>query len=109
MLKGEGGQPHPSSGHHPVPAKPGLHAGIRAVIDKHGETGRMSVHFRADESGRILPTHAEAVLDVIEEYNVSVPVANMTGQDDNNDTETTIQDEVWHCSGLRLDWPQEAA
>lgn len=36
----------------------------------------MSVHFRADESGRVLPTHAEAVLEVTEEYTVKVPVAS---------------------------------
>lgn len=36
----------------------------------------MSVHFRADESGRIIPTSAEAAVDVTEEYTVKVPVSS---------------------------------
>ncbi|KAK9813694.1 hypothetical protein WJX73_003926 [Symbiochloris irregularis] len=50
-------------------------SGIKAVVAKHKETGKMSVHFRADESGLVKPTHAEAVLEVTEEYTVKVPVA----------------------------------
>lgn len=49
--------------------------GIKAVIAKHNQTGKMSVHFKADESGRVTPSHAEAVLEVTEEYTVKVPVA----------------------------------
>ena len=57
------------------------------MVDKHGETGRMSVHFRADESGRVVPSHAEAVLDVVEEYTVQVPVAAAEEQGSNETSE----------------------
>lgn len=39
---------------------------------KHGETGKLNLHFRADASGLMHVDKAEAVLDVMEEYTVKV-------------------------------------
>ena len=61
---------------------------------KHGETGRLSVHFRADDSGRLTPSHAEAVVDVLEEYTVKVPVASKAGGDGGNVTVPAEAEEV---------------
>lgn len=79
------------NGHEIIPTR--CCAGIKSVIDKHGETGRMSVHFRADESGRLLLTHAESVLDLTEEYTVKLPVAAKPSTTSPNDT-AGIEEEV---------------
>ena len=47
--------------------------GIKAVLDKHKEA-KLSVHFRADISGLLIPESADASAEVTEEYEVQVPV-----------------------------------
>ena len=37
---------------------------------KHGETGKMGVHFRADSSGILALDKAEAVINTTEQYTV---------------------------------------
>ena len=50
-------------------------AGIKAVLDKHRDA-RLSVHFRADISGLLVPESADATAEVTEEYDVQVPLSS---------------------------------
>ena len=51
-----------------------LRAGIKAVLDKHKQGAKMTVHFRADLSGLLHPESADAAVETVEEYEVKVPV-----------------------------------
>ena len=57
----------------------GVWAGIKAVLDKHQQGAKMTVHFRADLSGLLHPESADAAVEALEEYEVKVPVAGQPG------------------------------
>ena len=44
------------------------------MVAKHGEPGKLSLHFRADESGLLSLDKAESVIETTEEYTIKVPV-----------------------------------
>lgn len=50
------------------------HAGLREARKQHNDTGKLSLHFRADESGIISLEKGEAISEISEEYTVKVPV-----------------------------------
>lgn len=49
--------------------------GFQEAINKHNSTGKLSLHFRADESGIITLEKAESLAEISEEYTVKVPTA----------------------------------
>ena len=57
----------------------GLPAGIKGILGKHKQGAKMSVHFRADLSGLLHPESADAAVEVVEEYEVKVPVKGPSG------------------------------
>ena len=49
-----------------------LLAGMKDILAKHKELGKLSLHFRADESGILSLDGGEAVIETTEEYTVKV-------------------------------------
>ena len=49
-------------------------AGLKEARKQHNETAKLSLHFRADESGIITLEKGEATSEVSEEYTVKVPL-----------------------------------
>ena len=49
-----------------------LLAGMKEILAKHKELGKLSLHFRADESGILSLDGGEAVIETTEEYTVKV-------------------------------------
>ena len=49
------------------------------MLDKHRQGAKMTVHFRADLSGLLHPESADAAVEVLEEYEVKVPVPDQPG------------------------------
>ena len=52
-----------------------LLAGMKDILAKHKELGKLSLHFRADESGILSLEGGEAVIETTEEYTVKVRLA----------------------------------
>lgn len=48
--------------------------GLKEARKQHNDTGKLSLHFRADESGIITLEKGEALSEVSEEYTVKVPI-----------------------------------
>lgn len=48
--------------------------GIQEAIKKHNNTGKLSLHFKADESGIISLERGESIAEVTEEYTIKVPL-----------------------------------
>lgn len=55
-------------------------AGIQEAASKHNDSGKLSLHVRADESGIVSLEKAEAAFEVEEEYIVKVPFENSTSE-----------------------------
>ena len=49
-------------------------AGIQEARKKHNDTGKLSLHVKADESGIISLERAESLAETTEEYTVKVPI-----------------------------------
>ena len=50
-------------------------AGIQAALKKHNGSARLSLHFKADESGLMSLEKGEAVSEISEEYTTKVPLS----------------------------------
>ena len=49
--------------------------GIQAARKKHNNTGKLGLHFKADESGIVSLDRAESLAEITEEYTVKVPIS----------------------------------
>ena len=50
------------------------YAGLKEARKQHNDTAKLSLHFRADESGIITLEKGEALSEISEEYTVKVPI-----------------------------------
>ncbi|KAK9811690.1 hypothetical protein WJX72_008444 [[Myrmecia] bisecta] len=102
-------------------------SGVADVLEKHGETGKMSVHFRADVGGVLSVEKAECVINTVEMVEVEVPIreekaANETkaeeaakeslktagGEDDAEDNQDDTEAQAESTDGQSPDRPAEA-
>ena len=54
--------------------RPSVLPGIQEAAKKHNGSAKLSLHFRADESGIVSLEKGEATSEIMEEYTVKVPV-----------------------------------